>query len=40
MPVEIPKIGRRVFSVNARRLEPMDQSGVLIVMALEDMTSN
>jgi len=35
---EMPKIGRRVFVLNARRLEHLN-GGDLILLALEDMTS-
>ncbi len=36
--VEIPKVGRRVFVLNARRL-PLEGAGDLVLLALEDMTS-
>jgi two-component system CheB/CheR fusion protein len=36
--VEIPKFGRRVFVLNARRLQ-VDSGGDQILLALEDMTS-
>jgi two-component system CheB/CheR fusion protein len=37
--VEIPKLGRRTFALNARRLEQPTEEGSLILLALEDMTS-
>jgi two-component system CheB/CheR fusion protein len=37
--VEIPRLGRRIFALNARRLEQRAEEGNLILLALEDMTS-
>jgi two-component system CheB/CheR fusion protein len=37
--VALPKLGRRVFMLNARRLERDEKSGDLILLAFEDMTS-
>jgi hypothetical protein len=37
--VEIPKVGRRVFVLNARRLQHPNGAGELILLALEDMTA-
>jgi hypothetical protein len=37
--VEIPRLGRRTFALNARRLEQPAEEGSLILLALEDMTS-
>jgi two-component system CheB/CheR fusion protein len=39
MAVEIPRIGRRVFMLNARRLDRDERAGNLILLAFEDMTS-
>ncbi len=36
--VELPKVGRRVFVLNARRLS-LEGVGDLVLLALEDMTS-
>jgi two-component system CheB/CheR fusion protein len=38
--VNLPKVGRRVFSLNARRLDPSAGVGDLILLALEDATPN
>jgi two-component system CheB/CheR fusion protein len=37
--VTLPKLGRRVFALNARRLEQPEGGGNLILLAMEDMTS-
>jgi two-component system CheB/CheR fusion protein len=37
--VNIPRLGRRVFVLNARRIEQDQGAGKLILLALEDMTS-
>jgi len=37
--VELPKLGRRSFVLNARRMKQLEGSGDLILLALEDMTT-